>query len=630
MVAGVASSSSVKLKPADPFDLIRWLARSQSDPRKAVAELVQNSLDANSRRVTIERRRVRRMSALVIRDDGDGILPDLAREDALRAIATNIGHSRKRGLSPRERHDQVVAGKYGIGLLGFWSVGHRMDIRSRVGGSDVWVLRMTEDQERAELIRDPLAFETAQTFTEIVITGLHDSAQRVVTGRRLNDYLSSELRGMLLATAAQLEIQDRLSRGLAERTFVVVPRRFVGERLAVPETAVVDGFSPARIELYLARGSDRSGVEVSCAGTLVADTAGDLHAQGLNCSPWVGRGLTGLIEFSAFQVPPGTRRGVVPDAAADAFARALAVHAVLVEAELARLDHERHATTSRQLLQELRKALRGLRARLPQYDLPKIEDQPAVRDGEDRSVAGAGPVPEGLSLASGEGGEGAAEPVADPADPEDPEDPPSLFPPGPLAAIRIVPAKIEVQAGRERRVQAIALDQDGRRISGAITYVWSIDHEAISIIGSGPKPLLRAHPEARPGLGAILTVVGHEGDHRAEASAAVVIADRPEPAANLAAGVPEPELVDDASGRWRSRFDGQHWQVNASHEDYIALRGEARTRLRYLVALFAKEVALRAHGAPGSEEALESLVEILAHAERNLSAPMASGSAPVS
>jgi hypothetical protein len=49
------------------------------------------------------------------------------------------------------------------------------------------------------------------------------------------------------------------------------------------------------------------------------------------------------------------------------------------------------------------------------------------------------------------------------------------------------------------------------------------------------------------------------------------------------------------------------------------LRGEPRSRLRYLVALFAKEVALRAHGVPGSEEALESLVEIVAHAERKLS-----------
>jgi len=147
-------STSLKLRPADPFDLIRWLARSQSDPRKAVAELVQNSLDANARRVAIERRRVRRAPALVIRDDGEGIVPELSREAALRAIATNIGHSRKRGLSPRERHDEIVAGKYGIGLLGFWSIGHRMDIRSRVGGGEVWALRMVEDQERAELVRD--------------------------------------------------------------------------------------------------------------------------------------------------------------------------------------------------------------------------------------------------------------------------------------------------------------------------------------------------------------------------------------------------------------------------------------------------------------------------------------------
>jgi hypothetical protein len=41
-----ATASSLKLKPADPFDLIRCPARSQSDPRKAVAELVQNSVDA--------------------------------------------------------------------------------------------------------------------------------------------------------------------------------------------------------------------------------------------------------------------------------------------------------------------------------------------------------------------------------------------------------------------------------------------------------------------------------------------------------------------------------------------------------------------------------------------------------
>ncbi len=34
---------NVRLRPANSFDLIRLIALSQSDPRKAVAELVQNS-----------------------------------------------------------------------------------------------------------------------------------------------------------------------------------------------------------------------------------------------------------------------------------------------------------------------------------------------------------------------------------------------------------------------------------------------------------------------------------------------------------------------------------------------------------------------------------------------------------
>jgi hypothetical protein len=151
-----------------------------------------------------------------------------------------------------------------------------------------------------------------------------------------------------------------------------------------------------------------------------------------------------------------------------------------------------------------------------------------------------------------------------------------------------------------------------------VAFIWSSDHPAITLVGDGPKPLVRADPDARPSLRAEIAVLARAGDREARASAPVVIAERPEPAVDLVAGVPEPELVDDPSGRWRSRFDGQRWQVNASHDDYIALRGEPRTRLRYLLALFAKEVAFRAHGVPGSEEALESLVEILAHAERNL------------
>jgi len=54
-----AGAITGNLRPADPFELIRWLARSQNHPRKALAELVQNSFDASATRVQLIRARER-------------------------------------------------------------------------------------------------------------------------------------------------------------------------------------------------------------------------------------------------------------------------------------------------------------------------------------------------------------------------------------------------------------------------------------------------------------------------------------------------------------------------------------------------------------------------------------------
>src|ERR1043166_7569020 len=96
------------LRPADPFELIRWLARSQNDPRKALAELVQNSLDAGASRVQIVRARERGLTTLHIIDDGSGVLPEMTREEALGYIATHIGHSRKRNLTLQQRRELMM------------------------------------------------------------------------------------------------------------------------------------------------------------------------------------------------------------------------------------------------------------------------------------------------------------------------------------------------------------------------------------------------------------------------------------------------------------------------------------------------------------------------------------------
>ena len=83
-------------------------------------------------------------------------------------------------------------------------------------------------------------------------------------------------------------------------------------------------------------------------------------------------------------------------------------------------------------------------------------------------------------------------------------------------------------------------------------------------------------------------------------------------------GIPRAHLIDAAGETWRSRFDGRRWEVNQMHDDYLALKGEACARLRYLLALLAKDLSQHAHQVPGAVEASEDVAAILALAERNL------------
>jgi len=600
-------SGTVKLQPADPFDLIRWLARSQADPRKAVAELVQNSLDAGARAVSVARIRMKGSPCLVVRDDGEGVLPELPREQALRHLATHVGHSHKLGLDPRERMERVVAGKYGVGLLGFWAIGHVMELRSRVLGSPLFALELTEDSPRAAIYELPLPTDAAATLTEVVVRDVHESAQRALGGRRLSEYLAAELRGQLLSREVEVTVHDGIARGVAQKRFEVKPRRYTGERLTLPSELEVTGFGSMRLELYLARGTDRPAIQIACAGTLVADDVTDLSALGLATAPWIGRELTGLVDFAGFNVPPGTRRGVMPDRAAAAFVEAMEQLAPRVLAELSRLDEIRHAETTRDVVRELRRALRGIGRRLPQYDMPRVEGEGEAGEasgaGADAGDAASG-APDLDEEAASEGGDARAGQVA-------------LFPPGPLVALRIVPPEIHVSPGTERRVRVVALDAAGRRAQVAeVAFALENASGAFELRGAGSRPAVYAGAEAPVGSQALLRATASSGALSASAQARVLVAEpRTDDAAAL--GIPEPALVSDPHASWRSRMLGERWEINDAHEDYLALRKEPRARLRYLLSLLAKELALRAHGFE-HVAALDALVEVLAHAERNL------------
>jgi hypothetical protein len=602
MLAMARAANRFKLQPADPFDLIRWLARSQSDARKAVAELVQNSIDARATTIRIDRRRLRGAPALVISDDGEGVLPALGREEALRYLGTHVGHSHKLGLSPAERHSRVIAGQYGVGLLGFWAIGSKLELRSRVAGSDLHVLTLVEDRQTAELGTAPHELDAPDTFTELAIFELHDAALRQLSGRRLADYLAAELRGPILASGAAIEIHDHLVRGTGQKRFAVTPRRFEGMRIEVPSEIAVDGHPPMRVEIYLARGAERPAIQLACAGTLVADDIADLDVLGFDHAPWRGRDLVGLIDFPGFQVPPGTRRGVVPNAAAIAFARALATIEPMIEAGLAIHEQRRRSESDRHLVDELRKALRGLHERMPHYDLPSVDAVGAsgTKGAEEGEVAG-------LAL------DEAKTPGAERPD-EHPQ--PELFPPGPLAVVAIVPAAIEIAAGGERRIHARPVDAEGRVVRAGLSFGWAIAGEGFTLSGDGPRPALRASGDLLPGAEAVISLVVSQGDYTSSALAVVRCTDSTK-RGRTSAGIPKPVLIDAPGASWRSRMDGDVWQVNAGHEDYLAF-DDGRARLRYVVALLGKEIVQRTYAQPGAGELLEHLVAVIAHAERNL------------
>ena len=581
----------------DPFELIRHLARSQSDPRKAVAELVQNALDEQATHVTIERFREGGDTVLSILDDGLGVLPELPRKDALTTIATNIGHSRKRQLSFDERMRQAMLGQYGIGLLGFWAVGHELRISSRVNDSEVWALTLFEDSPRYTIARMPDVIDRPATWTEVQVRRLHRAALAPTVGGRLATYLSVELRGQLVRHGSELRLIDRIARGNADKLVVIKPSHLAGERLAGLEPIRVPDFKfPIEVTLHFAgdAGSDAGRVRLACAGAVVLDDLATIPE--LAHAPWTDERLVGVIDFPHLEIPPGSRRGIVPNAAAAALVDAL----VSIEAHvLARLE-ERSRAEAASLSVDMHRQLAKLFTRVTPF-VPHLEWFPVARRGgtvDDAPASG--------STVS------APELAAPPEEPErDSSTQPELFPPGPLFAVTARPSKLELAIGDRKELRATATDEHGRPIPDGVVFEWKAS-SALSLSSAGNLATIEA-------LSASATesveVLARQGQRERVFLVPVRVVSEQHRKAD--AGIPQPEEVNEPLQPWRSRLVEGRWQINTGHPDYRALVSEARPRLRYLAMLLSKEVVSRNFPQPGIGATLEELVGLLAALERS-------------
>ncbi len=92
------SRVSGKLRIGDDWNAITIIALSQSNPLKAVAEFVENSIDAGAENITITRGREKGLHYLVVVDDGAGVPKNDRGVPDFKHVATHICDSIKRRL----------------------------------------------------------------------------------------------------------------------------------------------------------------------------------------------------------------------------------------------------------------------------------------------------------------------------------------------------------------------------------------------------------------------------------------------------------------------------------------------------------------------------------------------------
>lgn len=236
-------SESGKLRIGDDWNAIRIIALSQSNPLKAIAELVENSIDAHAKTIAITRGREHGEHYLTVKDDGDGVPRDPNGLPDFKYVATHICDSVKRRLKA-DGAGLGVQGEFGIGLLSFWTVGHTLTMTST--GADQRVYQMVMSKGDPRYVVKPRRVLFAERGTELKIGPLLEGI-RGLSGEKIQWYLASELRDRIRSAKVRVTVIDKLARKQCE----VEPRAYEG-RLLHQLPAVRTPFGDAYAELYLA------------------------------------------------------------------------------------------------------------------------------------------------------------------------------------------------------------------------------------------------------------------------------------------------------------------------------------------------------------------------------------------
>ncbi len=604
---------SGRLKIGDHWNAISIIALSQNNPLKAIAEFVENSIDAGAKNVTVVRGKQKGDYYLKVIDDGEGI-------SDFSYVATHIGDSIKRKL--KKDGAKGIQGEFGIGLLSFWTVGEELVLTSTGKDGVARRMKLVKGNPAFSVREVPTLFQQRGTELHVqpILAGV-----RQLSGEKIQNYLASELRDRIGKSGVRVRIVDRAT----HKEMTVEPRKFHGTLLHnLPDP--VNPLGDVYVELYLSHPSAENAVGLYKGGTRILPdiTSVDRFKK----FPWTSEYLEGIIDANFLQLTPGTRDGVVFDSAFESLCVSLEAMEEALAERIREQQRAEEEEASKAILHKVTRALKEAFLLLPQEDYGWLNVQSKTR--AHRPETGAGPE------SAGEGAEGEASsgtPAETPIPGEDPvlataiadersdaADQKEFFDyAGPLFSFTVSPVSAIVGVGGKRKLRGVARDKSRRVIESGVEYSWSILEGGGSLDATDAEYVEFTAPQ-EPGLVIIEGKAVQESEEKSAQAAITVTAEllpeRGQEDSRHRKGLPGYTYRKAPGELWRSRYDRDNSLIviNNAHPDFIFAARHGATKLRYIVRLFAKELVLANFPEASKEDILERMVELTLYAEENL------------
>ena len=598
------NSTTGKLKIGDNWNAITIIALSQTNPLKAIAEFVENSIDAKSRAIQIIKGKQRGEHYLRIVDDGEGI-------DDFKYVATHIADSIKKQL--KSKGMVGLQGEFGIGLLSFWTVGEELVLTST--GKDGTTMRMKLVKDNPGYSIAPAQTLFGHTGTDLLIRPILPGI-RQLTGEKIQNYLASELRDRISRSGVNISVIDRTAR----KQLTVKPRQFTGRLLHnLPE--IKSPIGEIYCELYLTEPKPENAVGLYHLGTRVLPSITVLDH--FNCRPWTSAYLEGIVDVSFLQLTPGTRDGIIFDSPYDSFCESLSgVTSQLLEivSEQEKAEEEQ---ASRNIMQKVKKALREAFLVLPREEYNWLDIHAGEKSSSGTATSSADDHSGAAAQGATAGGDAAmSEPVAASGGGSAQK---TFFEyPGPLYGLVVSPSSAIAGVGERKKIRAIARDRARRQIDSGVEITWKIKEGAGSLSSDRGEIMEFTAPE-EPGI-SIIEAIGVQNDITVSAESVITVTDQILPKRDMAGGMTTRKGLPGYTYRkapgelWRSRFDDERYLIiiNSGHADFIFASKNNSRKLKYILRLYGKELVLGNFPELSREDLLERLIELTLYTEEHM------------